>query len=281
MTPSPAYHKALPLDDVNSIVAGRHGYFIANRFDEYLGLALIRYGEYGELEWALLAQLIKPGQTVVEVGANIGTHTISLAKAAGPAGRVVAVEPQRIIHQYLCANIALNTLANVEAHLAGCGAEPGEMTVPPVDYFARRGQNFGGLSLATAGPGEPVPIVRLDDIMRGRPAQLVKIDVEGMEAQVLLGARRLIETSRPLLYVENDRPDKSDALLSLIWSMKYRTFWHIPRLFNPANFFGDSENIYGNVASFNLLCVPAEGSLAVKGFQEITTLGEHPLKPSA
>jgi FkbM family methyltransferase len=276
-----AYTKVLPLDDVNGLVAGRHGYFIANKYDEYLGLALIRYGEYGELEWTLLAQLVKPGATVVEVGANIGTHTVSLAKAVGPGGRVIAVEPQRIIHQYLCANISLNALLNVEAHQAGCGAEAGEMVVPAIDYFAKRGQNFGGLSLAADGPGEPVPIVRLDDIMRGRPAQLIKIDVEGMEAQVLTGARRLIETSRPLLYVENDRLEKSDALLSLIWSMNYQTFWHIPRLFNPANFFGDAENIYGAVASFNLLCTPREGAWSVQGLAEVTGLGEHPLLPPA
>ena len=72
---------------MNHIVSGRHGYFLANRYDEYIGLGLIRYGEYAELEWIVLDQLIQPGNTVVEVGANIGSHTVSIAKKTGPDGR--------------------------------------------------------------------------------------------------------------------------------------------------------------------------------------------------
>ena len=262
---------------MNRIVAARHGYFLANRFDGYIGLALIRYGEYGELEWQVLEQLIQPGSTVVEVGANIGSHTISIANRVGPAGRVVAVEPQRIIHQYLSANVSLNKLSNVECHWAGCGADTGEMTVQPVNYFAPEMQNFGGLALAQSGQGERVPIVRLDDIMKGRPAQLIKIDVEGMEADVLRGATGLIMGSRPVIYAENDRAAKSDELLTLLWSFNYRTFWHVPKLFNPDNFFKDSQNIYANTGSFNLLCLPAEAGAQVTGFEEVTVLGVHPL----
>lgn len=276
----PPYHRVLPLGDVNRIVAGRHGYFLANRYDEFVGLALVLYGEYGELEWQVLAQLVRPGTTVVEIGANIGSHTVSLARAVGPSGRVIAVEPQRVIHQYLCASVALNGLGNVETLWAGCGAQPGELVVPPLDYFAERVQNFGGLSLASGGEGERVPVLRLDDIMKDRPAHLLKIDVEGMEADVLRGAARLIATHRPLLYLENDRPAQSDALLSLLWSMDYRTFWHIPRLYNPDNYFGEKENIYSNIASFNLLCVPRESAAPISGFEEVTMLGVHPLMPT-
>jgi FkbM family methyltransferase len=273
----PTTTKVIALDGVNCVVAARHGYFLASRYDHYVGLALIKYGEYGELEWQVLAQLAAPGATVVEVGANIGSHSVALAKAVGPTGRLIAIEPQRIIHQQLSASIALNSLNNVECHWAGCGAEPGELVVPPLDYFASHMQNFGGVSLTADGQGERVPIVRLDDVMAGRRTSLIKIDVEGMEAQVLRGAAHVIADSRPILYTENDRPAKSDELLSLIWSMNYRTFWHVPRLFNPDNFFGDPENLYADTASFNLLCVPKEISLSISGFPEATELGRHPL----
>jgi FkbM family methyltransferase len=262
---------------VNCLVAGRHGYFLANRFDGYVGLALIRYGEYGELEWQVLDQLIQPGATVVEVGANIGSHTVSIARKVGAAGRVIAVEPQRVIHQYLSANVSLNMLDNVECHWAACGGEAGELVVPRLNYFAQELQNFGGLSLSTGGEGEPVPVVQLDAIMRGRPAQLIKIDVEGMEAEVLRGATNTILNNRPVIYAENDRPAKSDELLTLLWSLNYRTYWHIPKLFNPGNFFGDPENIYANTGSFNLLCVPKETHAELNGFEEVTVLGVHPL----
>ena len=262
---------------MNHIVSARHGYFLANRYDEYVGLALIRYGEYGELEWNVLEQLIIPGGNVVEVGANIGSHTVSLAKKVGPTGRVIAVEPQRIIHQYLSANISLNMLTNVECHWAACGSETGELTVPRLNYFANQRQNFGGLSLATEGDGERVPVVPLDDIMKGSPAHLIKIDVEGMEADVLRGATDLIMNSRPVIYAENDRVEKSDELLTLLWSLNYRTYWHVPKLFNPGNFFGDQENIYANTGSFNLLCVPSETGAQISGFEEVKVLGVHPL----
>jgi FkbM family methyltransferase len=276
----PPYHRVLSLGDVNRIVVGRHGLFLASPYDQYVGLALVRYGEYGELEWKVLAQLVKPGTVVAEVGANVGSHTVSLARAVGAGGRVVAIEPQRIIHQYLCANIALNALDNVEAHWAGCGAETGELVVPPMDYFASRPQNFGGLSLAREGQGERVPVLKLDDIIGDRAVQLIKADVEGMEAEVLLGARRIIAANRPFLYLENDRPAKSDALLSLLWSMDYRTYWHVPRLYNPDNYFGETENIYSNVASFNVLCVPRASVAPTQGFEEVTELGKHPLAPA-
>jgi FkbM family methyltransferase len=272
-----AQDRVIELGDVNCLVRGRHGNFLANRYDTFVGLALVRYGEYGEFEWDVLSQLIKPGTTVVEVGANIGSHTVSLAKAVGPKGRVIAIEPQRIIHQYLAANIALNALSNVECHWAACGKEPGRLGVPQVDYFASEFQNFGGLSLSEQEAGEHVPVVRLDDIMGHRSVQMIKIDVEGMEAQVLRGAAQLIATSRPVIYAENDRPKKSDELLSLLWSMNYRTFWHTPSLYNPNNFFGDEENIYSTIASFNVLCFPKEATLNVGDFAEITTLGSHPL----
>jgi len=94
---------------------------------------------------------------------------------------------------------------------------------------------------------------------------------------VLRGAAGLIAAGRPVLYAENDRPAKSDELLSLLWSMDYRTFWHIPRLFNPNNFFAETENIYSDLASFNLLCLPKETTPPMKGFREVTELGVHPL----
>ena len=266
------------LGEYSSIVFGRYGLYYVNRYDEYVGRALSQYGEYCEAEWNCLSQFILPGNVIVEVGANIGAHTVSIARCVGPRGRVIAIEPQRVIHQYLCANIALNLLGNVETHWAGCGIELGRMVVPPVDYFTSTPQNFGGISLRPEGDGEAVAILRLDDIMRDRKAALIKIDVEGMEADVIRGAFALIGKSRPVLYLENDRVEKSDALISLLWSLEYRTYWHTPRFFNPDNFFGCRENRYGDMGSINMLCLPRESSWSVQGFPEATDLNFHPLR---
>ena len=89
---------------------------------------------------------------------------------------------------------------------------------------------------------------------------LIKADVEGFEAEALRGAADTIARCRPMLYVENDRPENRDALIKLIAGMGYRLYWHLPPLARRNNFNGYADNIFGDRAmiSVNMLCVPAE-----------------------
>jgi FkbM family methyltransferase len=218
--------------------------------DRYVGQSLDRYGEFSEGEVELFRQVIRTGWTVVEIGANMGAHTVSLAKATGSLGRVLAFEPQRVIFQILCANLVLNGLSHVETFHAAAGREPGTITVPCLDYTAR--QNFGGVSLGSHAAGEAVQQMTIDGL--NLPAcHLLKIDVEGMEGEVLAGAEQTIRRWRPVLYVENDRPEKSAALIRQALGLGYRLYWHLPRLFNPHNYFGVTENIFGTIVSVNML----------------------------
>ena len=268
----------LELNALNCLVQARHGWFVANRNDHYLGHALIRYGEYNEAEAEFLRSLIGEGDGVIEVGANIGSHTIPLARRIGREGRLVAIEAQPAIHQYLCANIALNALLNVTTHACGCGAKRLTMRLPPIDYGSPTRQNFGGISLREGGEGTPVEVVPLDEVVDELPRfRLLKIDVEGMESDVIRGAARLIARYRPRLYVENDRVEKSEELITLILSLGYRLWWHAPPLFNPQNYFGVAENEYGNIVSLNMLGLPRDDKMEVPGLKEIVESVEHPL----
>ncbi|MFM7610908.1 MAG: FkbM family methyltransferase, partial [Alphaproteobacteria bacterium] len=242
---------------------------------QYVGGSLDRYGEFSELEAQPFSSLIKPGMLVVEVGANIGAHTVHLAQLVGENGGVVAFEAQRVIFQMLCANLALNGLENTDAKCLAVGAAPGEITVPRVDY--RSGGNVGGISLG-AGDGDVVEMIALDNLML--PAcHMIKIDVEGMEKPVLDGARQTIARFRPLLYVEDDRPDKHAELIATLLDLEYRMWWHLPWLFNPANLAGESENIFPNITSFNLICLPREAAPDdIEGGVEVKSASEpHPL----
>ena len=87
----------LPDDSIYKIVTGRHGVFLANPNDIFIGRALIRYGEFSELEWQVINQLTRPGTAVIEVGANIGAHTVSIARKVGPDGVLYAFEPQPVV----------------------------------------------------------------------------------------------------------------------------------------------------------------------------------------
>jgi FkbM family methyltransferase len=264
------------------IVRARHGWILANPNDMYIGQALLEYGEYNELEAEVLHQsLFRPGR-IVEVGANMGSHTVGLAKAAAARGVTMEVfEPQPVIFQNLCANLALNGLLNVRAWPFACGDEAGTVSFAEQDYG--HWGNFGGVEMshAQASPGRvSVPCVRLDDVLGEKAVALIKIDTEGFELAVLRGADNTLKRWRPILYVENDRVAQSKALIEWLWSREYRLFWHIPLLFNPNNFFGQMTNRFANVASFNMLCVSKELNINVPG-NEIVDSSQRPRRRAA
>jgi hypothetical protein len=99
-----------------------------------------------------------------------------------------------------------------------------------------------------------------------------------MEADVVRGASNLLKQFKPTIYVENDRLAKSAELIELIASFGYRLFWHLPPLYNPNNFRGDAENLYGDTVSCNMLCVHRDMRVRVEGIPEILDSAHHPVK---
>jgi len=245
----------------------RHGKMIYLKRDQYIGRSLDLYGEFSAFEGNIFSHWLRPGQCVVEVGSNIGAHTLHLAKLVGPQGTVYAFEPQRLLFQLLCANVSLNEAFNVQTHHAALGRETGTIRVPALDYSAEL--NFGGVSLTSSKRGEPVPLLKMDSLSV-REFHFLKIDVEGMEADVIEGARSSIGKYRPVLYVENDRKENSEALIRLIEELGYDMWWHLPPLFNPGNFAGNPDNAFGRILSVNLLCLPKERAEKVPGLRKVS-----------
>jgi FkbM family methyltransferase len=271
--------RSLPLNDLLAIVSARDGMFLVNRKDVFIGRSIEIYGEHGGIESKFLQGLLKAGDYVIEVGANIGAHTVGLAKTVGSNGRVDAYEAQRACYALLQAQIALNQLHNTHAYHLAVGEASGQLWVPTPNY-ARQG-NFGGIALLPhqTDTSEPVEVVSLDERASDRPCTLLKIDVEGMEEEVIRGARTLINKQSPLLYVENDRVEKSKPLVALLLGFGYRLWWHTPMLYNPANHFGVAENAYPRIASYNMFCC-REHHPAASGLTEIKSPDEtHPLAP--
>lgn len=254
----------------NRVTRTRHGLMLYNRFDRYIGRSMDLYGEFSSGEAELFKQAIKPGWTVVEAGANLGAHTVQLANLVGPRGTVYAFEPQRIVFQALCANLALNSIANVHARMEALGETKGQVTIPIIDY--QRENNFGGLPIGDMQSqnlaGEVVPQIAIDSLELPR-CEFLKVDVEGMELAALKGARQTIERFRPILYVENDRRDRSPPLIEFLLSLGYRLFWHKPRLFDPANFYQNAHNDFAKTASHNMLGIHASVATEISGLTEI------------
>jgi FkbM family methyltransferase len=235
----------------------RDGPMLGFASDVYISRSLELYGEYCPSEREMLVQLLKPGRVAVEIGANIGSHTVALARACAP-GVVHAFEPQQRVFQALCANLALNDVTNVVAYPHACGSSQGWAVVPSVNYSQHT--NPGCVSLLPDGQqGQRTQVVALDDLEL--PAcHLIKIDVEGFEPEVLRGAARTIERCRPVLYVENDRAANQQTVFDLISSHRYKMYWHTPKLFDPENFRGHLENVFPGILSMNVLAIPDERS---------------------
>lgn len=260
----------------NVLVETRHGKFLCNRNDLYIGRSLQLYGEVNENEVQLLKLLAPEGGVVLDVGANIGSHTVPLAQHVGPKGWVYAFEPQRVVFQTLCANVALNSLTNVDCIPAALSDAPGSVLIPDIDYT--RESNFGAVEVSTFGVGRPVSQITLDDFAGLPRVDIVKIDVEGMEQRVLAGGKRFFQRFRPILYVENDRVEKSRRLIEYLWSLDYRLFWHLPSFFNPENFRGNKENAFPNLIASNMLCFPKQLRMDVPPEGEIVDADDHPTK---
>jgi FkbM family methyltransferase len=140
------------------------------------------------------------GWTCFDVGANVGAIALALAKFAGCSGKVYAFEPGPPNLERLRSNIALNPplRQQIEIVAAGVGSAPGEL------WWAEEKGNPGNALLSAKGTHR-VPVITIDDFVRERNIariDFIKIDVEGMELDVMRGAATTLRNLRPLLYFE-------------------------------------------------------------------------------
>jgi FkbM family methyltransferase len=143
-------------------------------------------------ERALLARMLRPGMTVVDVGANIGYYLLLFQQAVGDSGTVVCIEPSEENLPELRRNIAANPRGTIDLHEVALGADEGEIGI-------RSGINSGVVEIEAAE--HVVRIRRLDTLVTER-VDMLKIDVEGYEGQVLAGAGSLLERDRPAIFLE-------------------------------------------------------------------------------
>jgi FkbM family methyltransferase len=235
----------------------RFGRMVFLRTDSILGRSLRQYGEWAQAEIDLLCDLLPADGVALDVGAYIGTHTLALARRAGAGGRVVAFEPHPAFFALLERNVTDNGLTNVSLCNFGLSDRSGVMTTSPVDPGLEG--NFGGTRLdaaTTAGAGAPTVRVRtLDELALAR-CDLIKMDVEGMEALVLAGAGRTIERHRPIVYAECNSVHAGWAVIERMLRSECDAYAFVPPAFNPDNFRGSRENFLEDAREVGLLFVP-------------------------
>lgn len=164
-----------------------------------------------------MAARLQPGDLVLDVGANIGNHTLYLASVTGC--RVHAFEPNGHLCEALAQSVELNGQSDrITIHQAGVAAVKGFARFAHLDPA-----NLGAQSLeqVQGGAESGIKLVVLDDMEWSAAIRLIKIDVEGMESDVLKGAQQLILRDKPVLYVESQTAEDFELLFNQLKALGY------------------------------------------------------------
>ncbi len=200
-------------------------------FAIYLG------GIYERQTKAALRKLVPPASLVLDIGANIGAHTLHLAQLVGPNGRIIAFEPTDFAFRKLSRNLELNPELANRVTACGCfltGADADQ--VPSAIYSSWPLAREPGLHAKHLGREMGTGSARarsLDSILdelADRKVQLVKLDVDGFECDVLRGATTLLRNVRPIFVMElapyllEERGTSLEELVSYFVSNDYRFY---------------------------------------------------------
>ena len=152
--------------------------------DRVMAPAIETEGTWEPLESAWLERNLGPGQTFLNVGANVGYHVARASRLVGPAGRVIAVEPDPVNFAFLLANLALHDLRNVVPIRCAAGSQAADVRL------YRAGDNSGDNRLSPfpeASTSVDVRVVRMDALLAGQRIDVALIDTQGWDHEVVAG----------------------------------------------------------------------------------------------
>ncbi len=232
--------------------------------DDFVGRCIYFTGDYDRKISALCDRIVKPGDTVLDIGANLGVVALNLARLVGSNGAVHAFEPNPRMRSLLTKSIARNKYAHVHVHPTAVGSQNGvlELHIPPNNA----GQ--GSFVYHKDLPEHDVvqaPVRTLSEVVQERGIdriRLIKIDVEGFENEVLLGGMQVLETMRPdFLFLETNEacavPLSQLPVVQTLQRARYRML-AIPRTMLAPSVVAIDVNLLEQSPSHDIVAVPEE-----------------------
>lgn len=193
--------------DLIALTYGTYGRFFTLKHDIGVGKTIRETGAWANKHVQMFKQIVKEGDIVFDVGANIGHHSVCLAQIVGTTGKVFAFEPQLPIFHILCANAMINACENIYPVRAAIGEKHGAVELPILDY--KKDENFGALCIKNSKQTNnkscqkySIDELTIDPLNAITSVDFMKIDVQTFELYVLRGALKTIMKYKPHLFIE-------------------------------------------------------------------------------
>ena len=257
----------------------RHGSMLHRANDQVIGASLRDYGEWAEEELFLLSHLLEAGNWALDLGANIGSHSLAFCRFVAKTGRVISIDAQSAAFHLLVANLLIN---NAEQAVPMCAIAGNHCGIEFIPAEARPKTNLGGatfvnrregLAKKSASADLLIPVLCTTiDSLHLRHCDLIKIDVEGMELEVLQGAEATLRRFSPVIYFEQTSSARFEETVSYLRRLDYVFYWHVSRPFNRNNLRGTTHNIFGTSVEVNVLAAPSKRSLPDVVLSQVTPI---------
>ena len=243
-----------------SIVSTKYGEMRIIDTDEVVSHSLSMYGEWASEELNLLSQLIQPDMCVLDVGAFIGTHSLAFSKFVGYKGKVYSFEPRKEVYAVLSENLSINNCNNVVAFNIALSDSVTTLKLNSLDLNEK--ENFGALSVDNDifildSITYKINVSTIDGLALGK-VDFIKIDVEGMERQVLDGALETLFRDRPIIFCECNSLAAGYKIVEFCQNQQLDIYVILSSAYNPNNFNAIKENFFGEAKELSFLLIPKE-----------------------
>jgi FkbM family methyltransferase len=219
------YHKYYEASRKQIIVVKIKGIKYALDLNEFIDSSIYYRGSFEPITTATMSKYVKPGMTVIDIGANIGCHTLRYAKLVGKKGKVIAFEPMQWALSKLKRNIELNDFDNIVLEKIALSDVSGKRSA----YF-RSSYTLDNRSAPDSEVLEDINFLTLDEYVDRNQLNridFIKLDVDGYEYKVIRGGLNTIAKFKPVIIMElgeytlREHGDKAEDLIGLLASADY------------------------------------------------------------